>query len=201
MALLIDSGVLGFLIFTVWPVCTYECPHCRNVAPMNHLNNNIYISLPTPSPVTMPCEVWCVEYWDLSVLAQWPDGGTGPPSHSGHFSVARQTAAGQHDGAGLTLNTVTSLTLKTLSSLVSFISDLMESDLVENIKPVNQQESKCASFKCPLVAPLWRLLWNSWLILNGNKGFGSIKLSSKSKVYSTRSCSFFGNLTSNASKL
>ena len=174
-----------------------ECPHCRNVAPMNHLNNNIYISLPTPSLVRFG--VWNIEISQSS--HQWPDGGTGPPSHSGHFSVARQTAAGQHDGAGLTLNTVTTLTLKTLSSLVSFISDLMESDLVENIKPVNQQESKCASFKCPLVAPLWRLLWNSWLILNGNKGFGSIKLSSKSKVYSTRSCSFFGNLTSNASKL
>ena len=120
---------------------------------MNHLNNNIYISL-APHPAQLAglvrFGVWNIEISQSS--HQWPDGGTGPPSHSGHFSVARQTAAGQHDGAGLTLNTVTTLTLKTLSSLVSFISDLMESDLVENIKPVNQQESKCASFKCPLVA-------------------------------------------------
>lgn len=119
----------------------------------------------------------------------------------GHFSVAPQSATRQE----LTLHTapqsdqIIILTGRMTVILVqwwqtnskvvsSYLSDLMRLKLSE--------EHSFHQTHKPSVTPLpdgpqWALLWNSWLILNGNKGFGSINLSTKSKVYSTRSCSFF----------
>ena len=73
-------------------------------------------------------------------------------------------------------------------SCLSDLSDLMRLRLSEEHSFHQTHKPSVTSLPD---GPQWALLWNSWLILNGNKGFGSINLSTKSKVYSTRSCTFF----------
>ena len=80
----------------------------------------------------------------------------------------------------------------------SYLSDLMRLRLSEEH---SFHQTHKPSVTSQSQGPQWADLWNSWLILNGNKGFGSINLSTKSKVYSTRSCSFFWQPRTSHSKL